>query len=91
MCLPPSDEVLTDALNSKGFTENMCIFRQRREALFIEPRGGLRSTLALFLAMIEFGRVAREREKKWPRKPSAGPNKSADRLRRVGEHGVSVC
>lgn len=43
--------------------------------------------LALFLVTIESVCVASESEKKWSRKSGAGPNKSADRLRHVGEHG----
>lgn len=45
-----------------------------KKLLFIEPRGGLQSTLALFLAVIEFVSVcvcvSRKRRR---RKPGAGP------------------
>lgn len=48
-----------------------------------------RGRLHSFFAMIKFvsACAASRSETKRSREPSAGPNKSADRLRRVGEHG----
>lgn len=43
-----------------------------KKLLFIEPRGGLQSTLALFLAVIEFVSVCVSRKRR-RRKPGAGP------------------
>lgn len=57
-----------------------------KKVLFIEPRGGLQSTLALFLAVIEFVSACVPRKRR-RRKPGAGPKQSADRLRHVGERG----
>lgn len=44
----------------------------KKKLLFIEPRGGLQSTLALFLAVIEFVSVCVSRKRR-RRKPGAGP------------------
>ena len=93
---PPSEEGgggATDAFTLRGFRGNVCVLRQRTDffflLLFSVPKGGCilscNDQICVRLCVCECVSAASRGNGRGS--PGAGPNKSADRLRRVGEHG----
>ncbi len=80
----------------KSFWE-ICVYLDREQSIFFNFYLLYQGEFALSLAMIKFVPVclcvcvcvcvAGRSKKKQMKKPGAGPNKSVDRLRHVGEHG----